>query len=513
MKTLPSQVAMRHVMEKVLDIRKRREAKSDTTLNVQSSFASMPKKLNIVVLGGSVTMGVNCPVTPLSFDRNRRNRDPTCAWPKRLEMMLSYLLGQKVPLQIVSIAAGGTDSGVGKQLIDFDLITKSLHGSPDIIINAYSTNDMHIIAMRNAAAKNMTLADAVFETQQSFVRSALSYGCGKDPPLLIFVDDYLGNEQNRLKEIVEANKAISQLAVYYDFMFISYADAVRRMVYGGVEEKWFSPTWINGRNRWVRQIHPTMGMHIAMAYAVAFNILNAVISFCNEEAYAPCLNVSLNHCDSSIPRVDKEKDRPGSPSKIPDGLPPLWTDDLMLHNVSSQWRQQAESNESNCDQTKGDGKFSRCSFAWIAGMSVKSIYELQKYLHPFSGDIATDQSWDIVDDHGKLGLSPSGTIGDKIVFALPDDAGIRFVYVFAMKSYGEKWSDSAARLSLFRLNQTSPVLAEELSGWHDSLISVTYTYKFDLGKDALSVEEKGRLEVELIGGQTFKITGLALCAF
>jgi len=44
-------------------------------------------------------------------------------------------------------------------------------------------------------------------------------------------------------------------------------------------------------------------------------------------------------------------------------------------------------------------------------------------------------------------------------------------------------------------------------------ISVTYSHAFDLGENGISVGERGRFEAELIGGQTFKITGLALCAF
>jgi len=103
------------------------------------------------------------------------------------------MLEFKVPLEIFNIGSGGTDSQIGKQLINFDLITKSFSGSPDIIINAYSTNDIHITAMNSATANNKTLTDAVFDMQQSFVRSALSYGYGKEPPLLIFVDGYLGN--------------------------------------------------------------------------------------------------------------------------------------------------------------------------------------------------------------------------------------------------------------------------------------------------------------------------------
>jgi len=89
-------------------------------------------------------------------------------------------------------------------------------------------------------------------------------------------------------------------------------------------------------------------------------------------------------------------------------------------------------------------------------------------LLPFAGEIGTGQSWDVVDDHKKLGLSPSGAIGDKIVFALPGVAAIRFVHIFAMKSYGEKWSGSRARFSLFREGHESPIWAEELSGYHES---------------------------------------------
>mmetsp|Transcript_757 Transcript_757/g.1218 ORF Transcript_757/g.1218 Transcript_757/m.1218 type:complete len:130 (-) Transcript_757:612-1001(-) len=70
-------------------------------------------------------------------------------------------------------------------------------------------------------------------------------------------------------------------------------------------------------------------------------------------------------------------------------------------------------------QSSCDAQFVRCSFAWIAGISGTNPFQLREYLYPLAGEIGTDQSWDIVDDHKKLGLSPSGAIGDKIVFALP----------------------------------------------------------------------------------------------
>mmetsp|Transcript_755 Transcript_755/g.1212 ORF Transcript_755/g.1212 Transcript_755/m.1212 type:complete len:83 (-) Transcript_755:499-747(-) len=82
-----------------------------------------------------------------------------------------------------------------------------------------------------------------------------------------------------------------------------------------------------------------------------------------------------------------------------------------------------------------------------------------------------------------------------------------------MKSYGEKWSGSRARFSLFREGYESPIWAEELRYYPESKISVTDSHKFDLGESGITVGERGRFEAELIGGQTFKIAGLALCAF
>mmetsp|Transcript_755 Transcript_755/g.1210 ORF Transcript_755/g.1210 Transcript_755/m.1210 type:complete len:129 (-) Transcript_755:1476-1862(-) len=126
---------MRRVMRKVRNTMKSRDAEKAAILAGGPLSAPAPDKLYIVVLGGSVTMGVNCAFSPIDFDKDSRN------------------------------------------------VQKN--GSPDIIINAYSTNDMHITAMNYTTVNNKTLA-AVFDMQQSFVRSALSYGCGNRSRLCLY---------------------------------------------------------------------------------------------------------------------------------------------------------------------------------------------------------------------------------------------------------------------------------------------------------------------------------------
>ena len=84
----------------------------------------------------------------------------------------------------------------------------------------------------------------VFDMTQSFVRQVLHSCDPKEvPPLLIHVDDYLGNEQRKIWETTELSQGVQVLASYYGFSSVSYADLVREIVYGDTAEKWFSSDW------------------------------------------------------------------------------------------------------------------------------------------------------------------------------------------------------------------------------------------------------------------------------
>lgn len=102
---------------------------------------------------------------------------------------------------------------------------------------------------------------------------------------------------------------------------------------------------------------------------------------------------------------------------------------------------------------------------------------------------------------------------------LTDRASILTIH--SLKSYGEAWEGSAAKFSIFK---KAPVVArnateyeewvevhnEVLSGVHNSISTISYSTEM-----AFPPIEEGsdvKLEVDLIGGSKFKITGMMLCS-
>ena len=155
---------------------------------------------------------------------------------------------------------GGTNTAVGSQIFEYDLVPEEAR-HPDIVINGYATNDMHVLTVLEAQSGNQTLSQRVFEMTQEFVRSVLAPKPCQDKPLLLHMDDYLGNEQREIMATMELSQAVSALASYYGFGRVSYANVVRDIVYGDTKEFWFSPEgwWPPKAKQMEREIHPGMG--------------------------------------------------------------------------------------------------------------------------------------------------------------------------------------------------------------------------------------------------------------
>ena len=353
-----------------------------------------PPPIKIVVLGGSVTYGNNC------YSPNLRAHLSDCAWPKRLEILINRFFAPTGPhsvgpmIEVHNLGAGGTNTKVGQALLAYDLLPeKAKHA--DIIINAYSTNDMHWNTMQEIKEQNVPHIEGVFDMMQGFVRVALESSC--HPPLLLWLDDYLGNEQRDVTSLMEPNQVLSVLSSYYGFGVLSYADMMREVVYKDTTEELFSPPgWYKGRQgNMKREIHPGIGMHMTTSFLVEYYMLHLATTFCSLESWIPPPADPITNNSSAASSTEDEIKRrtltaPGISLKngqeqvqlqlephVPAlGLPPPITKDLTLDTMSKQWKEATDARAMRCagktsqnvPSNTEPSKRARCPFGWIAGI-------------------------------------------------------------------------------------------------------------------------------------------------
>lgn len=434
-------------------------------------------------------------------------------------------------MEILNESLGGTNSENGAIRINYDLLPDNMP-DPDIIINAYSSNDMHVLSMLNAQAKNLTLTQSVFDLTQNFIRSVEgSRKCDDNHrPLLIYLDEYLGNEQDGIMDTMAFSSALHTLANYYGIMSISYSDAVRHIVYANTKETWFSANWYDQGNSYVRQIHQGLGGHVSIMWTIAFNLLNAVTVFCNEEAanirrepfIQPITYLDKFNSDVGEERVYMYKGEEGMPevkfierlkewpAPIPIGIIPELTPELKLQNISSLWRESTERYMSTCGTVSNEKNrfYTPCTFTWIA--SVKEVETVETLNARMNEVVIQNDGWNAELDHNKLGYVPTGGIGSSFVMEKKNIMEpIKTIHLMTMKSYGERWNDS--RIIVTVIKGEDEVIGEmEIEGFHQSETSVTYNHLIELNNT--NVGDNIKVSVKLIGGSTFKFTGMSFCS-
>ncbi|KAL3907646.1 MAG: hypothetical protein SGILL_008787, partial [Bacillariaceae sp.] len=477
--------------------------------------ANPPRPLKILVMGGSLLVGTNCRaiMKELNFQFQLPKRE--CTWSNRLGWFLNALFqaNNKAEqlVEVQKVAMGGTNTATGSVIWQYDLVPPESR-NPDIVLNAYSTNDMHILTILEAQSTNTTLRDRTFEMMQSFVRQILQtrhcpdhhgtktdYGDhpGSDdpvPPLLLHVDDYLGNEQRKIWETTELSQGVQVLANYYGFASMSYADVIRDFVYGDTYETWFSSEWwkeTKGVVNFEREIHPGMGMHISSTWVTAYNLLNLASTFCSlPNPYRPFQIDEYEPGYLGIPDLKREyKEAKGKPKPQPHGVPPELTKDLLLEDVTKLWKEDANeagpplscsSSESHPDTGDAASKTLRikCPFSWVSGLSLQQNNQtwIQEY---FQQQSSVWKDWKLSDDGDKIGFVPTGT------------------------------SVAGSQLQTKAVSRDGKVLGERrLLGEHNKKTSEMYTEEIIL-KEPVAAGEKLQLDATLVGGQTFKIMGLA----
>ena len=507
--------------------------------------AKLPRKLNVLVMGGSVTMGVVChinPVTSATGKYSRRN----CAWPGRLGHFFSQLfLGYEL-IDFHTLALGGTNTESGITMWDYSLLPGDVP-YPDIVINAYATNDMHYNSVQDAIAKNISLQTSVLQLSQEFIRQVLTpkAGCRHAPPLLIYLDDYLGNEQNEIMTTLLSPQVINLMSGYYGIASMSYGDAVRDIVYGDTKEWWFSSHWYE-KGTYGRAVHPHMGMHISMIWVVAFNLMNLMTTYCSLPPAVDQLSTgesSIRHRRhhagvegkskgvwdygykssklNGLPTLRDTKQLEGGPRQKPRGIPPPLTESLSLEHVTQLWQDDSNTNAhlwKTSDECKSLGQINDnasheslskpCIYSWVANLE-RRLDNPQRITDKIKPYMTSNEGWSAADDNNKLGWVPSG-IGSKFRLEFKKiSQPIRAVTWMIMRSYGEKWEGSMLRVEV---SSNDKIMAkQDIEGTHNKKTSETYNIKMKLEGDGVAVGSDVKITFELVGGSTFKISGMAIC--
>jgi len=384
----------------------------------------LARPLRIAVLGGSVTIGTNCPnlIREHGLHRggkNWNNNNNTyyrnlsarkCSWVHRLQKFFDELQYEfmaatainnttttskstkrsTVPslVEVTNLAMGATTTEFATKMFwKFDMLPLP-HGDPDIVVNAYSTNDV---------AYTQHNPTKMFDWMQEFVRRIQQEGDDEDdegvgdaalskrqqqcpkraPPLLLQFDDVLGNNPRSILHIMESTtKSYRLLAEYYGYGSLSYPNVVRDWVYGDTSEDWFSPPqwwWksiddkgseddnsgIGSTNRNLQmgtastanadnkkfksmqhQVHHGLGMHIVTTWIFAYYFLNLATGYCSEEeaSTAPVGQQPFLQNDSMASSSSSKFLPLHPPKRLPTNvLPPPLTKDLTLDEVSQLW--------------------------------------------------------------------------------------------------------------------------------------------------------------------------------
>lgn len=461
--------------------------------------------LRVAVLGGSVTIGRGC---------GSGMADRECAWPARAEKLINSLAGADI-VRVTNLGNGGTSTSQGSVTIKYGMYPGELAKSgPDLIINSFSANDSLPPGWwLKGDEKPETIGgvrDSAWKSNQDFVRTALSSNPCGTPPLVIHVDDYLGHQQDPLLGEMQYNNAMSQLSRWYGTGLVSYADAVRDLVYQDTSETTFSPPWPVQKDKTLKvDVHFGPAAHQVIAWAVAFAAIDAAVDYCGDAGHP-----TGTAGDGGLETNEW-------------ALPPPLDPNLMLHDVTEMWRKSAKeaagTREKLCDGEDGGGRRENpCVVAARIGPSgFTAARQFNTYIQPF---LSSNDGWGWEDDMkgygwtNKLGWVAKRSDA-KFVLTLKDlDRPVRLVTLIYMRSYGDKWEGSAARFTA-HVSRGGDGGGEEstattVSGHHNTTASVSFTEVMELeGRATAGMGDTLVLEVELVGGATFKIQGLMLCSF
>jgi hypothetical protein len=371
---------------------------------------NMPPPLLVAVMGGSVPEGRGCNVLPslvqqwLAFNnvtaspQLNKMQGKACTWPYRLQLLADAFLGTDV-VRIFNLAVGGTGSSQALSTLEYRLYADPFliqHGGPDVVVNGFAVNDNLPAWGTDPNTTNSSLHwSNTWQVAQAFVHTVIheSKPCHKSKPMMVFVDDYMGNQNAEviLAEDIRSDN-VRMLSDLHEFLYISATVPARHLVMADETETAFTPKWTNppGTKRIVEGHYGQPG-HQHVANTMAYALLKSAVDYCaHQEFQQPPSGNSKQLSNSQLVSPITEKLVIQSPN------PPVVDDNttLMSLNWASQAARMEQDERSYC--ASANAMANPCSFGFVAtpAGSTPSKPALQGYMRPFLLDpIADNTGW------------------------------------------------------------------------------------------------------------------------
>uniref|UniRef100_A0A7S2YJX6 Uncharacterized protein n=1 Tax=Entomoneis paludosa TaxID=265537 RepID=A0A7S2YJX6_9STRA len=167
-----------------------------------------------------------------------------------------------------------------------------------------------------------------------------------------------------------------------------------------------------------------------------------------------------------------------------------------------------------------------CSLTWICAPT--DIFE-ERHLKQIMGrHLLNNQGWGTLVDkkHGwanKLGweVLPAAKGSSTLPFFTMQltnlTVPVRVVTFFYMKSYGDKWANSQAKVAISgsdsstNVTEAPPPFVRMVEGYHNQNVSISYTETMVL-PIPIAKGQNLTLQVEMVNGTAFKIQGMMFCS-
>ena len=525
----------------LFNILSRRIGETSASLSLESS-----PLLKMVVLGGSIVEGTGCMRSPLPGGGGKIDFESMqeCAWPCRLEHALNFFLSKWFPtkprIHIHNLAAGGTNSEAAIPILRYWLSPVFHPNGADVVFNAYSANDnlppaFH--ATTNTTMDSYHLA-RVLKRNLEFIQASRDLNHHQQDqcqqfhrPLILYVNDYVGNQQESIIGDGQLDQAIQWLADIEATMgYVSISHAVRRWVWADTSEDFFSPPWLDRKGRPTINVHYGMGGHVTTTIAILYYFLRLLLDFCDDDIHYENDDTLSSPASSSNahPSALQLEDyiQIDIPTKewIQDHHPPFIRPNL------TQWNWNHSHSNSHLEMTKASTKcdnhsssprsvVSPCAFAFLAApLGTHQRQDLlAEFLRPFT---IQQDGWMVQNDfrqggfQNKLGLvatQPGATM--TLSIDAKSSTTIRFVTIHYLKSYGDLWQNSRVefRAQVILDNHVIHQDLWTLEGFHEQSVSISYFYQVKL-TDPIPPNASFQLQMRLVSGQTFKINALMFCS-